>query len=118
MGNSTDFVVQNGVLTRPKRNDDHVVIPEGVTRIGAAAFAMCGSLQSVSLPEGAAKIDEFAFCECASLRSVTVPESVTELGENDFHSFFGGKPVTVRAPAGSFTEEYAQKNKIKFEALP
>lgn len=95
-----------------------VTIPEGVTRIGAAAFASCGSLQSVSLLESVAKIDEFAFCECASLRSMTVPESVAEIGEKSFHSFFGGKTVTIHAPAGSFAEEYAQRHWIKFEALP
>jgi len=26
--------------------------------------------------------------------------------------------LTLHAPAGSYTEEFAKKNKIKFEALP
>lgn len=33
-------------------------------------------------------------------------------------SFFCCENLTIHVPAGSFAEEYAQTNKIKFEALP
>ena len=45
---------------------------------------------------------------------VTIPEGVTEIGSS---AFDGCKKLTIHAPAGSYVEEYAKKNKIKFEAI-
>lgn len=50
-----------------------------------------------------------------NLCSVMIPEGVQETCSLAFH---GCEKLTIHAPAGSFAEEYAKKNKIKFEALP
>ncbi len=72
------------ILTNYNGNDAHVVIPEGVTRIGDEAFWHCSSLQSVVIPEGVTQIGDEAFWHCSSLQSVVIPDSVTEIGSSAF----------------------------------
>ena len=45
---------------------------------------------------------------------VTIPEGVTEIGP---WAVAGWPNPTIHAPAGSYVEEYAKKNKIKFETI-
>ena len=51
-----------------------VVIPEGVTRIGIAAFMSCESLKDVVIPRTVEYIGENAFSEC-NIRSIKVPKT-------------------------------------------
>lgn len=61
-------------------NLTRVVIPYGVRVIGNGAFQDCVSLEEVVLPEGLALINAYAFYNCPSLKSVTVPNSVSYIG--------------------------------------
>nr|WP_272873481.1 leucine-rich repeat domain-containing protein [Pseudoflavonifractor phocaeensis] len=90
-----------------------VTLPDSVQEIGGCAFAGCTSLASVTIPEGVAKIDGCAFGSCASLTSVTLPASVKEMEQDVFWRCKGR--VTIHAPAGSYAEQYAQRNNIRFE---
>ena len=45
---------------------------------------------------------------------VTIPESVTEIGYNVFTNC---RRLVIHAPAGSYAEQYAKKNSVKFEML-
>ena len=58
-----------------------LVIPDGVTRIGDAAFSECSSLTSVTIPGSVTSIGGAAFYKCRGLTSVTIPGSVTSIGE-------------------------------------
>lgn len=58
-----------------------IVIPEGVSCIGKAAFQGCSSLQSVIIPTTLNEIREMTFKDCVSLTEVTVPEGVTDIGK-------------------------------------
>ena len=62
-----------------------VIIPEGVTRIGAGAFAGCDSLAAVTLPAGDVQIDTSAF---------------------------SGSPVLLLVQAGSPAQAWAQANGV------
>ncbi len=91
-----------------------VTIPEGVTEIGEDAFFCCTGLQSVTIPKSVAEIGKSAFFGCTSLQSVTIPEGVTEIGKDAFE---GCNSLTILVSAGSYAEQYARENGIKFEAL-
>lgn len=91
MENNQDFVIENGVLTKYNGPGGDVTIPAGVTRIDIEAFK-----------------------DCTDLTSVTIPESVTEIGYNVFTNC---RRLVIHAPAGSYAEQYAKKNSVKFEML-
>ena len=63
-----------------------LVIPEGVTRIGKAAFANCRGITSVSIPEGVTSIGEHAFYDCSAVTNISVPSSLTDMGFMAFGS--------------------------------
>ncbi|MCD8161397.1 MAG: leucine-rich repeat domain-containing protein, partial [Clostridiales bacterium] len=63
-----------------------VTIPDGVTSIGAEAFAYCESLTSVTIPDSVTTIGKYAFEYCTGLTSVTIPSSVTTIGNGAFRS--------------------------------
>ena len=56
-----------------------LIIPDGVTCIGAWAFAGCTSLSSIVIPDGITRIGGGAFNGCTSLRSLVIPNSVTSI---------------------------------------
>ena len=84
----TKFIACPGGKTR-------VVIPDGVTCIGMAAFDSCKLLTSVSIPGSIKTIESYAFCECSSLMDVTIPDSVTSMGESVFEWCWSLETVTV-----------------------
>ena len=65
-------------------NDCGVVIPDGVTTIGEAAFECCDWLESVEIPESVTAIGYAAFAGCWSLTNVEIPNSVTDIGDSVF----------------------------------
>ena len=107
MSNASDFVIENGVLTKYKGPDGDVTIPDGVTAIGSGAFQfcdrltniiipasvktighgafyLCGSLTNISIHDGVKTIGEWAFRDCRSLTSIIIPDSVTTIGKLAF----------------------------------
>ena len=60
-----------------------VVIEDGVTSIGTAAFSGCG-LISITIPNSVTSIENTAFSGCSSLTSITIPDSVTSIGTGAF----------------------------------
>ena len=81
MINSSDFVIENGVLKKYVGPGGDVVVPEGVTTIGDGAFKNSVNLTSITLPEGVTIIGDSAFHGCARLTSVTLPEGLTCIGK-------------------------------------
>ena len=61
-----------------------VIIGNGVTTIGEAAFRYCSHLTSVNIPNSVTTIGGWAFSGCSSLTSVTIPNSVTTIGSEAF----------------------------------
>lgn len=74
------IVVENGILTKanPKLYG-HLIIGDGVTEIGDAAFYECGL--SVVIPEGVTRIGKEAFENCYN---ISIPSSVTYFGRDAF----------------------------------
>ncbi len=61
-----------------------VVMEEGITGIGAYAFAACDKIRTVVIPEGVAVIGDHAFSNCTALEEITVPSTAETVGENVF----------------------------------
>ena len=109
MSSASDFIIENGVLTKYVGPGGDVVIPEGVTEIGDHAFCTVEiisgreyfwynkTLTSVALPEGLVKIGNGAFDQCVLLTQIVFPGSLQEIGAKAFHS---SGLVNVSIPSG------------------
>ncbi len=71
-----------------------IIIEDGVTYIGAYAFAECGGLRSVTIGNGVTTIGRSAFDACA-ITSVTIPNSVTNIGAGAFECCFSLTSVYI-----------------------
>lgn len=67
----------------------HLIVEEGVYRIGKNTFAWCTNLTSVTLPESLLGIDSQAFARCENLTSIVIPDSVTYIGDTAFYNCSG-----------------------------
>ena len=54
-----------------------IVLPNGLTTIGAWTFNECSNLSQISIPQNVTSIGNSAFYGCGRLSSFTLPESVT-----------------------------------------
>lgn len=72
-------------------------VPDGVTRIGNAAFAYCGKLDRITLPDGVSRIGDYAFESCRNLSQLALPEALTHIGEYAFESCTSLTRLTVSA---------------------
>lgn len=89
------FVSEDGVLySRDKttvvaypmaKSGTSYTIPDGVTAIGAGAFAGT-DLTAVTIPSGVITIDMDAFYNCTALTAVKLPDTVTGIGDHAFAS--------------------------------
>jgi uncharacterized protein YjdB len=73
-----------------RENIKKVIIEDGVTNIGRAAFYNCNNLTEVSIPNTVTTIGHNAFTSCFNLTEINIPNSVTTIGE----SAFGGCRIT------------------------
>ena len=89
------FDIVKGVLLKYTGKDSEVVIPEGVVRIGEAAFRDSTSITSVIMPNSVTAVDSWAFKGCKALISVKISESVITIGENSFSLCENLKTVTI-----------------------
>ena len=76
-------------------------------------FNGCISLEKVTLPPTVKTLGMYAFAYCTGLKEIYIPETVTKISSVAFE---GSKSLTIHAPAGSYAEEFAKKNDIRFIA--
>ena len=113
------------------RSVTSVTIPKGVTNIGENAFKGCTSLARINIPEGVTTIGHNAFYGCRSLTSISIPASVTTIGDGAFECYSciddifweaidmsKGPELVIYCPRDSVAWQYAEKHRIKHEALP
>ena len=63
-----------------------LVIPQGVTRIGAGTFTGLRSMVSLTISEGVTAIGQRAFAECPNLYAIHFPASLQSMERNAFES--------------------------------
>ncbi len=75
-----------------------VVLPEGVSEIGAGAFSN-SDVETINFPAGLRVIGEHAFYGCAKLGAVTLPNTVTSIGAYSFANASSLKSADLRNTA-------------------
>lgn len=81
-GAMSDFKYFNGSSSPfylERSNIETVIIQDGVTYIGDAAFWQCYKLTSIIIPNSITGIGNYAFYRCSNLRTVLIPSSVTNI---------------------------------------
>ena len=90
--------IVNNVLEKVDNEDivnGTVIIPDGTTSIGSAAFYDCSSLKEITIPENVTSIGDVAFTNCSSLETIIIPKSVTNIGEYVFYNCHSLKQITI-----------------------
>lgn len=64
---------------------EEAYIGETVTSIGTSAFSACSALEQIYLPGNATYLGASAFSECRNLREVVLPSGLTEISEKLFY---------------------------------
>ena len=115
----TKDVRYGGQKARPKakfeimKRIEKITIEEGIKTIGEGAFYSCLSLKEVLLPQSLEYIESYAFHSCDRLTSISIPGNVKKIS---IIAFLECENLTIHAPAGSYAEQYAKENNIKFVA--
>lgn len=91
----------------------NIVLPEGVTEIGAGAFLGAG-IEAIRLPNSLRVIRTKAFAQCAELRSITIPEGVEQIETATFENNYNLADVYVlgnhtKCAEGAFTDNITYK---------
>ena len=79
-GDMTDYSSSEVPWKSSRQNITSIIINNGVTSIGQAAFFDCDGLVSVKIPEGVIKIGRSAFLKCDNLSDIEISDSVTCIG--------------------------------------
>ena len=86
---------------------ESVIIQEGVTKIGAAAFYSgwingkkrdYRNFISIDIPDSVTAIGQAAFYGCSNLTSIDIPDGVTTIGQSAFYEC--SKLASIRIPDG------------------
>ena len=96
------------------QNLKEIKLHNNVEEITVSAFEDCKSLTHFEFPSSLERIEDNVLFGCESLASVIIPASVTEIG--DF-MVWGNEGYTVYGEAGSFAEQYAAQNFLKFKTI-
>lgn len=94
---------------------DHITIPENIGQIPARMLENCKNLKKVELQENLIEIGERAFFGCSSLDFLIIPDSVKQIGLDAFTNT--DNQFIIQCSFGSYAEEYARKNKIKYQLV-
>ncbi|MDO4336944.1 MAG: leucine-rich repeat protein [Eubacteriales bacterium] len=108
------FWLGDGLMAECK-SLDHVAIPENIGRIPDRMFEGCTSLKKVELHENLGAIGDGAFFGCSSLDFLIIPDSVKLIGQDAFTGT--DKQFIIQCSFGSYAEEYARKNRIKYQLV-
>ena len=92
---SSDFVMEENTLIKYIGNDQEIVIPEGVTEIGAGAFANCKNLRRVDFPSTLKRIGNSAFYDCITMSEVEFPASLESISYNAFRNCTSLKEIKI-----------------------
>ncbi len=85
----------------------YMILPDNITKIGAAAFRNLTELISVDMPDTVTEIDKEAFWSCRKLEEIILPQNLKFIGKEAFYQCTSLKEITLpdgleRIEAGAF----------------
>ncbi len=81
---------------------------DNVTSIGAAAFAGCIGLTSITIPNRVENIEFNTFKNCSGLRSIRVTNSITNIESGAFYGCNGLKDVYYEGDEAEWKKDIHQ----------
>lgn len=96
-GNMHDYDLNPQPWQQYRNKMQTITLPEGMTSIGASAFADCKYVKSVTIPAMVEKIYDSAFEDCRMLTTLTFaePSALTSIGNWAFYNNHELKSVVV-----------------------
>ncbi len=113
---SSDFEIRDGILEKYVGNAADVVVPDGVTVIGAYAFAFNHNIVSIKIPEGVTLIRQNAFDFCSALEELHIPDSVTAMEKNLFMGCEALKRISFSKNCEYYQYVFEWNNDFHFSA--
>ena len=85
------FVTLGTTLVHFNAKDEHVVVPDGITKIGPCAFTTrdlfnAKYMESITLPASLKEIGDYAFTEQVNLKTIYFSEGLESIGTGAFSS--------------------------------
>ena len=106
-----DYAFTNSSITQ-------VIIPNGVTRIGNAAFGECNALLSIEIPSSVKTIERNAFNRCESLKKVILNDGLEEIKEGAFYCCHALESIIVPASVSTiYRLAFASCTSLKYISL-
>lgn len=91
-----------------------VSLGEGFTVLPESMFEGCSSLQKIILPHKLEKIEPNVFKNCTEFKEITIFRYAEDI---DASAFSYPAKLTIRGIKGTYAEEFANDNDIKFEEI-
>ena len=92
-----------------------VVVPESLKSIVANTFSDCEELEIVVIGGKVEEIGTEAFKNCGSLDAIIIPDSVNSISDDAFKN--ANENMVIYCNEGSYAQEYAIQNNIKYTTL-
>lgn len=90
-------------------------VPALLTEIAPKLLQGCENLKKVKIHDRVSSIGDLAFEGCSSLEELIIPDSVQSIGENAFDNV--NDRFILICSMGSYAEEYARKNKLRYQLV-
>ena len=95
-----------------------IIIENGVSSIGDAAFFECSNVTQIAIAESVTEIGESAFHSCIGLTELTIPDSITEIGKEAFDYCTQLRAVTLPAGLTKISESMFRNSGLTDITIP
>ena len=105
------LLVSSLLAPRAFAADTALTLPKALTEVADEAFRGCGAA-SVVIPDGVTTIGALAFADCKSMTAIHIPSSVTEIADNAFDGH--SRDLVIYCEEGSAARTFAVAHGISY----
>lgn len=95
------IIIENGITNIGRAafynftNLTSVSLPDSLTSIGITAFSNCTNLTYITIPSNVSNIGWGAFYKCTSLNNITIPKGITSINTETFYGCTALTNITI-----------------------